>query len=156
MWIYNRMRFADSKDIKRAQDLGKHSGAVHSSKTDIARGKASSMAKAITDRRKILGRLEAIADVWAHDYETIEPFIDRCIMLWPNSQYSEAAAKGRIIGEFLFKNISRAGLGIGRSTLIKKYSLTQPSGTLFIGEPYEFDEVARIIFNTMLERSISW
>ena len=58
------MKFADAKDIKRARELGNHSSSVNLSRTEIARGKSSAMAQAITDKRKILGRLEAIASEW--------------------------------------------------------------------------------------------
>jgi hypothetical protein len=147
------MKFADSKDIKRAQDLGKHSGAVNSSPREIARGKASSMAQAITDKRKILGRLEAIADQWK-DYEVVRPFIERCLLLWPNSQYDMAYQEGDAIGKYL--NIQIRSLGIGKELLLNKYLISNESGTLISGRPYEFDEVARLIYNIMLERRIKW
>jgi hypothetical protein len=145
------MKFADSKDIKRAQDLGKHSGAVHSSPREIARGKASAMAQAITDKRKILGRLEAIADQWK-DYETVRPFIERCILLWPNSQYDIAYQEGDAIGRYLRSQIK--SLGMGRIFLTNKYAAKDPTGVLISGRPYEFDEVARLIYNIMLEKNL--
>jgi hypothetical protein len=147
------MKFADSKDIKRAQDLGKHSGAVNSSPAEIARGKASAMAQAITDKRKILGRLEAIADQWK-DYEVVRPFIERCTLLWPNSQYDMAYQEGHAIGIYLKTQIR--SLGIGKDLLLNKYLISNESGTLISGRPYEFDEVARLIYNIMLERRIKW
>lgn len=147
------MKFADSKDLKRAQDLGKHSGVVNLSPTEIARGKASSMAQAITDKRKILGRLEAIADQWG-DYEIVRPFIERCILLWPNSQYEMAYNEGDSIGKYLKTQIR--SLGMGRDFLLNKYTAKEPSGVLISGRPYEFDEVARLIYNILLERRIKW
>jgi len=147
------MKFADSKDIKRAQDLGKHSGAVHSSTMDIARGKASTMANAITDRRKILGRLEAVSSVW-NDYSVLEPFIERCIMLWPNSQYSVAYHEGNKQGIYLKTTLRQ--MGIPRDFLLNKYLINNESGMLINGHPYEFDEVSRIIFNTLIKRKIAW
>lgn len=147
------MRYADAKDIKRAQDLGKHSGAIHSSSLEIARGKASSMATAITDKRKILGRLEAVASVW-NDYSILMPFIERCTQLWPNSQYTKAYMDGDEQGRYLKTQVRN--LGVSRDFLLKKYLLNSESGTLIQGQPYEFDEVARIIFNTRLKRSIMW
>lgn len=147
------MIFADSKDIKRAQDLSKHSGAVNSSPLTIARGKASSMAQAITDRRKILGRLEAVASVY-DDYQVLEPFMERCIQLWPNSQYSIAFHEGKHTGRYL--KMEARSFGISREFLIKKYTLTDQNGLLISGHPYDFDDVARIIFNTNLKRSIIW
>ena len=147
------MRFADSKDIKRAQDLGKHSGAINSTPRDIAIGKSSAMAQAITDKRKILGRLEAVDSVW-DDYQVLLPFIERCIQLFPNSQYELAAKMGRIIGRYLKLNIR--SFGISKRFLLNKYRLANQNGALINGEEYDFDEVARIIFNTMLERSINW
>lgn len=147
------MRYADSKDIKRAQDLGKHSGAVHSSPTEIARGKASSMAAAITDKRKILGRLEAISNVWK-DYNVLLPFIERCIVLWPNSQYEKAYAEANKQATYLKTEIRR--LNINYDFLIRKYLINQESGNFINGDSYEFDEVARIIFNAILKRKLTW
>jgi hypothetical protein len=147
------MKFADSKDIKRAQDLGKHSGAVNSSQMEIARGKASSMAQAITDRRKILGRLEAVASVW-NDYRVLEPFMEKCIYLWPNSQYSTAFNEGNNQGIYL-KTALRS-MGIPRDFLLNKCLINDETGTFITGQPYEFDEVARIIFNTNLKRKLNW
>lgn len=147
------MKFADSKDLKRAQDLGKHSGVVNLNPTEIARGKASAMAQAIRDKRKILGRLEAIADQWK-DYETVRPFIERCVLLWPNSQYEMAYKEGDSIGKYLKTQIR--SLGMGRDLLLNKYMAKEPSGVLISGRPYEFDEVARLIYNILLERRIKW
>jgi hypothetical protein len=147
------MKFADSKDIKRAQDLGKHSGAVHSSTMDIARGKASTMASAITDRRKILGRLEAVSSVW-NDYQVLEPFIERCLMLWPNSQYSVAYYEGNKQSIYLKTELRQ--MGISKDFLLNKYLINNESGVLINGHPYEYDEVSRIIFNTLLKRKIVW
>ena len=147
------MKFADSKDIKRAQDLGKHSGAVNSSQMEIARGKASSMAQAITDRRKILGRLEAVASVW-NDYRVLEPFMEKCIMLWPNSQYSTAFNEGNNQGIYLKTTLRQ--MGIPRDFLLNKCLINNETGTFITGQPYEFDEVARIIFNTNLKRKLNW
>ena len=147
------MKFADSKDIKRAQDLGKHSGAVHSSTMDIARGKSGTMANAITDRRKILGRLEAVSSIW-NDYQVLHPFIERCLMLWPNSQYSVAYQEGNKQGIYLKTGLRQ--MDISKDFLLNKYLINNESGVLINGHPYEFDEVARIIFNTLLKRKITW
>lgn len=145
------MKFADSKDLKRAQDLGKHSGVVNLSPIEIARGKASSMAQAIDDKRKILGRLEAIADQWK-DYEVVRPFIERCILLWPKSQYSTAYIEGNSIGRYLRHQLKP--LGMNRTFLTTKYAAKDPTGILISGRPYEFDEVARLIYNIMLEKNL--
>jgi hypothetical protein len=51
------MEYANDKDIKRAKDLGLHSGVINLKSFEIARGKSSSMSQAITDKKKILGRL---------------------------------------------------------------------------------------------------
>ena len=147
------MKFANSKDIKRAQDLGKHAGAVNSTPKEIARSKASSGAQSIMDKRKILGRLEAIADQW-DDYEVTRPYIQRCIALWPDSQYRTAYTEGESIGKYLKSQIRF--IGIGKDFLLKKYLIKDETGTLISGRPYEFDEVARIIYNTLLKRSIAW
>ena len=145
------MLFADSKDLKRAQDLGKHSGAIHSSSLDIARGKASSMAQAITDKRKILGRLEAVASVWK-DFYVLSPFIDRCTDLWPNSQYYEAYIYSNLIASYIKNEIRN--MDISKEFLLGKYLITEPTGKLLTGQPYEFDEVARLIFNTIFTHKI--
>ena len=71
------MEYANAKDIKRARDLGLHSGATNLQAFEIARGKASTMAQAITDKKKILGRLEAVASEW-DDFRVLKPFIDKC------------------------------------------------------------------------------
>jgi len=149
------MRYADAKDLKRAQDLGVHSGAVHLSRKSIAEGKASSMALAITDKRKILGRLEAVASVWS-EYTILDPFIDKCLKLWPNSQYTFAYNRGNKIGEMM--RGLRWGIGIPGSLAVnpikKKCLLTSPSGKLITGEPYEFDEVGIIIFNAVINHRL--
>ena len=148
------MRYADAKDLKRAQDLGKHSGASkYTSPTEIARGKSSSMAAAITDKRKILGRLEAVASIW-DDYVIMSNFIDRCIMLWPDSQYSEAFNAGYKQGTYLKREMRN--LSIPKDFLLKKYLINNETGNFINGQSYKFDEVARIIFNTMLKRQILW
>ena len=87
------MEYANAKDIKRARDLGLHSGATNLQAFEIARGKASTMAQAITDKKKILGRLEAVASEW-DDFRVLKPFIDKCCELWPGSQYTQARALG--------------------------------------------------------------
>jgi hypothetical protein len=151
------MRYADSKDIKRSRDLGSHSGAVHSSTIEIARGKASSMAKAITDRRKILGRLEAIASEW-RDYEIISPFIERCIQLWPNSDYEKALEYGKKSGRYLNNHIKWesiiGGKRIGVNSILNTYSLKSPESRLIDGTPCGFDEIGIIIYNTLLRRNL--
>lgn len=150
------MRYADAKDLKRAQDLGIHSGAVHLSRREIAEGKAASMANAITDKRKILGRLEAVASVW-DEYTILDPFIDKCVRLWPNSQYAIAYDRANKIGDMM--RGLRWGLGLpgtlASGPIKKKCLLTSPTGKLITGEPYEFDEVAIIIFNTIFKRRIA-
>ena len=147
------MLFADSKDIKRAQTLIIHSGAINSSPIEIARVKASTMANSIKDKRKILGRLEAVSSVW-NDYSVLHPFIERCIILWPNSQYSVAYHEGNKQGLYLKTSLRQ--MGIPRDFLINKYMINNESGVLINGDPYEFDEVARIIFNTLLKRRSVW
>lgn len=150
------MRYADGKDIKRAHDLGTHSGAVHLSRREIAEGKAAAMANAITDKRKILGRLEAVASVW-NEYTILDPFIDKCIRLWPNSQYTIAHDRANKIGDMM--NKLRWGIGLSErlasGPIKKRCLLTSPSGKLITGEPYEFDEVAMIIFNTIVKRRLN-
>ena len=84
------MEYATKKDIERANTLGDHSGATNLPRIKLARGKASSMAKAIKDRNKILGRLEAVADAWGFDYDVLFPLMKKCIELYPDSIYSEA------------------------------------------------------------------
>lgn len=145
------MRYADAKDLKRAQDLGVHSGAVYLSRKSIAEGKASSMALAITDKRKILGRLEAVASVWS-EYTILDPFIDKCLKLWPNSQYTFAYNMGNKIGEMM--RGLRWGIGLAIVPIKKKCLLTSSSGKLITGEPYEFDEVGIIIFNALIKHRI--
>jgi len=139
------MRFADSKDIKRAQDLGKHATAVYLSTKEIAKGKANAMANAITDRRKILGRLEAVASVW-DDYSVINPFIHRCVALWPGSQYSKAYYEAIRQRGYLKSLIA---MGFSKEYLLDKYLIRNGSGVFISGHPYEFDEVGVIIFNTI-------
>jgi hypothetical protein len=141
------MRFADSKDIKRAQDLGKHSTSVYLSTKEIAKGKARTMASAITDRRKILGRLEAVASVW-DDYPVISPFIQKCVSLWPDSQYSKAYYEAINQRGYLKSLIA---MGFSKEYLLDKYLIRNGSGVFISGHPYEFDEVGVIIFNTMLK-----
>jgi hypothetical protein len=141
------MLFADAKDIKRANDLGKHSGVVNLSPLEIARGKASSMATAITDKRKILGRLEAVASVW-NDFYVLIPFIDRCVDLWPGSQYEEAYKLAHNLRRYLKNDFN--SIGISNKIIKDRNFLKNSSGIVLTGHSYEFDELARTIFNTLM------
>jgi hypothetical protein len=152
------MKFADSKDIKRAQDLGKHSGAVRKDEREISRGKASSMAKAITDKRKILGRLEAIANVWT-DTQVIMPFVDKCLQLWPNSIYTQAYIAGTRQGKYM--NLMRPNWrgedinSLSKTVLYQKGIIESESGKTITGYKYEnWDPVAIIIFNTSFKYNL--
>lgn len=147
------MEYANAKDIKRAKDLGVHSGVINLQAREIARGKGSSMSQAITDKKKILGRLEAVASEW-NDYQVLKPFIDKCCELWPNSQYSEARDLGRKTGIYLKLNVRV--LNIDLKTIEKKAKLVAPSGVTLTGYSYEYDSVARIIFNIMLLEFLKW
>lgn len=147
------MEYANAKDIKRAKDLGVHSGVINLQAREIARGKGSSMSQAITDKKKILGRLEAVASEW-NDYQVLKPFIDKCCELWPNSQYSEARDLGRKTGIYLKLNVRV--LNIDLKTIEKKSKLVAPSGVTLTGYPCEYDSVARIIFNIMLLEFLKW
>lgn len=147
------MEYANAKDIKRAKDLGVHSSVINLQAREIAKGKASSMSQAITDKKKILGRLEAVASEW-NDYQVLKPFIDKCCELWPNSQYSEARDLGRNTGRYLKLNLRV--LNISLKAIEKKAKLVAPSGVTLTGYPYEYDSVARIIFNIMLLRNMKW
>jgi hypothetical protein len=155
------MEYANAKDIKRAKDLGIHSGVINLNTREIARGKASSMAQAITDKKKILGRLEAVASEW-EDYQVLKPFIDKCCELWPGSQYREAFTLGRKTGLYckLYIIGGRAtgygGLSIDRKFIEDKVNLNDNRGVTLTGHPYEYDSVARIIFNTMCQRNMTW
>ena len=143
--------YADDKDLKRAKDLGKHSGAVYANSSEIARGKASSMAAAITDKRKILGRLEAVASIWS-DYDVLYPFIQKCVRLWPNSQYEKAYSDAKNQSSYLNNEIKK--MGISRDYILKKYLISNESGGLSRDQNYEFDDVSKIIFNTLLKKNI--
>jgi len=155
------MEYANAKDIKRAKDLGIHSGVINLNTREIARGKASSMAQAITDKKKILGRLEAVASEW-EDYQVLKPFIDKCCELWPGSQYREAFTLGRKTGLYCKMRIvggtsyGMDGLKINRDFLEERVKLVAPSGVTLTGHPYEYDSVARIIFNAMFHRNMKW
>jgi hypothetical protein len=155
------MEYANAKDIKRAKDLGVHSGVINLQAREIARGKASSMSQAITDKKKILGRLEAIASEW-NDYQILKPFIDKCCELWPGSQYTHARDFGSKTGRYckLYiiggRNTGYGGLSIDRKFIEDKVNLNDNRGVTLTGEPYEYDSVARIIFNIMLLRNMKW
>jgi hypothetical protein len=151
------MRFADAKDIKRAQDLGKHSGAVRKDEREISRGKASSMAKAITDKRKILGRLEAIANVWTES-QVIIPFVDKCHQLWPNSIYTQAYWAGERQGKYMNKMRPNwrkdDNLELSIRVLREKGTISSDSGKTITGYEYQWDPVAVIIFNTVFKHNL--
>lgn len=146
------MRFADAKDIRRAQDLGKHSGSINLLPVEIARGKASSMAQAITDKRKILGRLEAIAGEWT-DRRILMPFVEKCVSLWPNSIYTQAYWAGERQGRYMNKMRPNwrkdDNLELSTNALRKKGEITSESGKTITGYEYEWDPVGVIIFNTV-------
>jgi hypothetical protein len=151
------MKFAEAKDIKRAQDLGKHSGATSSGEREIARGKASSMAKAITDKRKILGRLEAIASMWT-DNMVLMPFVDKCIYLWPNSIYVQAYRAGERQGKYMNRMRpnwrSDFNLELDMRALREKGTISSDSGKTITGYEYEWDPIAVIIFNTVFKANL--
>ena len=155
------MEYANAKDIKRARDLGLHSGATNLQSFEIARGKASTMAQAITDKKKILGRLEAVASEW-DDFRVLKPFIDKCCELWPGSQYTQARDLGLKTGIYckmrIFGGASYGmnGLKINRDFVEKKVLLVDYSGVTLTGHPYEYDSVGLIIFNTMCKRNMKW
>jgi hypothetical protein len=151
------MRFADAKDIKRAKELGLHSGATRSTRTEIARGKASAMAQAIRDKRKILGRLEAIANEWT-DNSVLVPFINQCLLLWPNSIYVEAYAAGKKQGNYMrgMRQSWQATeyLGIPKEVLYQKGKVSLESGKTITGYEYNWDPVAVIIFNSVFSSTL--
>lgn len=151
------MKFADAKDIKRAQDLGYHSGATRSTRTEIARGKASAMAQAIRDKRKILGRLEAIANEWT-DNSVLTPFINQCLLLWPRSIYTQAYDAGKKQGNYMRGMGQRWNssdyLGIPKEVLYQKGKITLESGKTITGYAYDWDPVAVIIFNTIFKSTL--
>jgi len=153
------MEYANAKDIKRAKDLGLHSGVINLQAFEIARGKASTMAQAITDRKKILGRLEAVASE-RDDFRVLKPFIDKCCELWPDSQYTEARDLGWKTGKYLKLSVIGSsynnGLKINRDFVEKKVTLVDSSGVTLTGIPYEYDSVGLIIFNTMFKRNMKW
>jgi len=153
------MEYANDKDIKRAKDLGLHSGVINLKSFEIARGKASTMAQAITDRKKILGRLEAVASEW-DDFRVLKPFIDKCCELWPDSQYTQARDLGQKTGKYLQLSVIgfsyNNGLKIDRDFVEKKVTLVGSSGVTLTGHPYEYDSVGLIIFNTMFKRNMKW
>lgn len=151
------MKFADAKDIKRARELGNHSSSVNLSRTEIARGKSSAMAQAITDKRKILGRLEAIASEWT-DREILNVFIKRCCALWPNSIYTQAYWAGERQGKYMNKMRPNwrkdDNLELSTHSLRKKGTITSESGKTITGYEYEWDPVAVIIFNTIFSYNL--
>ena len=153
------MEYANDKDIKRAKDLGLHSGVINLQAFEIARGKASTMAQAITDRKKILGRLEAVASEW-DDFRVLKPFIDKCCELWPDSQYTEARDLGWKTGKYLKLSVIGSsynnGLKIDKDSIEERARLDTPSGRTLTGHPYEYDSVGLIIFNTMFKRNMKW
>lgn len=146
------MRFADAKDVKRAQDLGKHSGAINLNSLEIARGKASAMAQAITDKRKILGRLEAVESEWT-DRKILMPFVEKCVSLWPNSIYTQAYWAGERQGRYMnrmrpnWRQEERLDLSI--DSLRKRGTIQSESGKTVTGYEYDWDPVGVIIFNTV-------
>jgi len=151
------MRFADAKDIKRAKELGLHSGATRSTRTEIARGKASAMAQAIRDKRKILGRLEAIANEWT-DNSVLVPFINQCLLLWPNSIYVEAYVAGKKQGNYM-RGMRQSWqsteyLGIPKEVLYQKGKVSLESGKTITGYEYNWDPVAVIIFNSVFNSTL--
>ena len=144
------MEFATKKDIERASTLGDHSGATNLPRIKIARGKASSMAKAIKDRNKILGRLEAVAEQWGFDYDVLLPFMKKCVELYPDSIYSEAYKSGHETSLYLRWKII-APFDISRKHIFKKATLKEREGVTILGTPYKYDSVALIIYNTRIK-----
>ena len=144
------MEYATKKDIERASTLGDHSGATNLPRIKIARGKASSMAKAIKDKNKILGRLEAVAEQWGFDYDVLLPFMKKCVELYPDSIYSEAYKSGHETSLYLRWKII-APFDISRKHIFKKATLKEREGVTILGTPYKYDSVALIIYNTRIK-----
>ena len=144
------MQFAPKKDIERASTLGDHSGATNLPRIKIARGKASSMAKAIKDKNKILGRLEAVAEQWGFDYDVLLPFMKKCVDLYPDSIYSEAYKSGHETSLYLRWKIT-VPFDISRKQIFEKAELKEREGVTILGAPYKYDSVALIIYNTRLK-----
>ena len=144
------MEYATKKDIERASTLGDHSGATNLPRIKIARGKASSMAKAIKDKNKILGRLEAVAEQWGFDYDVLLPFMKKCIELYPDSIYSEAYKLGHETALYLRWKIIHP-FDISRKQIFEKAELKEREGVTILGAPYKYDSVALIIYNTRLK-----
>lgn len=144
------MEYATKKDIERSSTLGDHSGATNLSRVNIARGKASSMAKAIKDKNKILGRLEAVADQWGFDYDVLLPFMKKCVELYPDSIYSEAYKSGHETSLYLRWKIT-VPFDISRKQIFEKAILKEREGVTILGAPYKYDSVALIIYNTRLK-----
>jgi hypothetical protein len=144
------MEFATKKDIERASTLGDHSGATNLPRIKIARGKASSMAKAIKDKNKILGRLEAVAEQWGFDYDVLLPFMKKCVDLYPDSIYSEAYKSGHETSLYLRWKIT-VPFDISRKQIFEKAELKEREGVTILGAPYKYDSVALIIYNTRLK-----
>jgi hypothetical protein len=117
------------------------------------------MAQSITDKKKILGRLEAVESEW-DDFQVLKPFIDKCCELWPDSQYTEARDLGWKTGKYLKLSVIGSsynnGLNIDKDSIEERARLYTPSGRTLTGHPYEYDSVARIIFNLMLHRNMKW
>lgn len=149
------MEFANEKDILRASTLGKHKSVVNQSEIDTARGKARTEASAIKDKKKILGRLEAMEDRWK-DFDVVVPFIEKCIELWPEEpQYKEAKDKGKNLGIYL--KTLRITYGLPKQFILNKGLLTSKTGKFF-GTPdsYSYNVIGILIFNTYFKKYSNW
>jgi hypothetical protein len=90
------MEFATQKDVERAEVLNWRGSSFG---YGYLVPNASKMAKLIKNEKKLIGRLEAIAEKW-QDPNVIKPFLKRILEIAPKSSYATAIRKGLNDGKY--------------------------------------------------------
>ena len=94
--------FATQKDIERAENL-KWRGSTFGQ--SLVLPNAEKMAKLIKNEKKLIARLEAVAN--RQNEDALVPFFKRILEIIPNSKYATAIRKGHSDGKYSMGPSSR-------------------------------------------------
>jgi hypothetical protein len=111
------LTFANEKDVMRAETLMWRGHTFDGGCSGLKEMNAIKMAKLITDKQKILGRLEAMAAVHGRT-SILWPFIEKAVELWPNSEFSSAYRNGLSNGRYSMSPSGGGGYQIKLANII--------------------------------------
>ncbi len=119
--------YKTSKDVERADNLNWRGNTFHPMGGDIAISNASRMAKVITHQEKLLGRFEAVCERWG-DWRIQEPFVNRILELFPNSEFSGAYHSGLHSGQYSMSPGGPGGYKTVAANLMYNYAWNKGRG----------------------------